>query len=82
MKNITILGCGSWGGTLGKLLSEKNNRITMWHRNSDIIENLIKTRKHYIVKDLTFSNKILFKSDISKSIWNADIIVLALPTQV
>ena len=40
MERITFLGCGSWGGALGKLLSEKGANVTMWHRNSDIVEDV------------------------------------------
>ena len=81
LNKITFLGCGSWGGTLGQLLSEKQNNVTMWHRNSDVVSSLLNNRTHYLIRELTFSNNIKFTNDASKAIETADIIVLALPSQ-
>ncbi len=81
MERITFLGCGSWGGALGNLLSKKEFDVTMWHRNPQIIEQLEDTRQHYLVQDLLFTENIQFTNDIAKSIVNASIIILALPSQ-
>ena len=81
MERITFLGCGSWGGALGNLLSKKEFDVTMWHRNPQIIEQLEDTRQHYLVQDLLFTENIQFTNDIAKAIVNASIIVLALPSQ-
>tara|TARA_Y100000748_G_scaffold15288_2_gene11985 strand:+ start:490 stop:1488 length:999 start_codon:yes stop_codon:yes gene_type:complete len=81
LERITFLGCGSWGGALGNLLSKKEFDVTMWHRNPQIIEQLEDTRQHYLVQDLLFTENIQFTNDIAKSIVNASIIILALPSQ-
>jgi len=81
LERITFLGCGSWGGALGNLLSKKEFDVTMWHRNPQIIEQLEDTRQHYLVQDLLFTENIQFTNDIAKAIVNASIIVLALPSQ-
>ena len=81
MENITFLGCGSWGGALGKLLSEKGTNVTMWHRNVDVVRSLTERRQHYLIEELVFPEDIVFTNDISSSIASSDIIVLALPSQ-
>lgn len=81
MERITFLGCGSWGGALGNLLSKKEFDVTMWHRNPQVIDQLENTRQHYLVHDLLFTENIQFTNDIAKSIVNASIIILALPSQ-
>jgi len=81
LKTITFLGCGSWGGALGKLLSEKGLVITMWHRNSDVVNYLSDTRTHYLIPELIFPPNVDFTNDISSAIQNSEIIVLALPSQ-
>ena len=81
MERITFLGCGSWGGALGNLLSKKEFDVTMWHRNPQVIDQLENTRQHYLVHDLLFTKNIQFTNDIGNAIVNSSIIVLALPSQ-
>ena len=81
MKTVTFLGCGSWGGALGKLLSEKELVVTMWHRNFDVVNHLLDTKTHYLIPELIFPSNVDFTNDISSAIQSSEIIVLALPSQ-
>ena len=81
MKTVTFLGCGSWGGALGKLLSEKGLFVTMWHRNLDVVNHLKDTKTHYLIPELIFPSDVVFTNDISSAIQSSEIIVLALPSQ-
>ena len=45
-KNIGVLGAGSWGTALVKMLSENCDKI-FWHSRNDIqIKEIIKTKKN------------------------------------
>ena len=81
MKTVTFLGCGSWGGALGNLLSEKGLVVTMWHRNIDVVNHLKNTKTHYLIPELIFPSAVEFTNDISSAIESSEIIVLALPSQ-
>lgn len=81
MDNISFIGCGSWGGALSKILSDKNIKSTMWHRNLSIIERMEESRTHYLVPELVFSEKVSFTNNLGNLIKNASIIVLAIPSQ-
>ena len=81
MKSVTFLGCGSWGGALGKLLSEKGIDVTMWHRKAEVVSSLINTQNHYLIPELFFPSNVNFTNDISSAIKSSEIIVLALPSQ-
>ena len=81
MKTVTFLGCGSWGGALGKLLSEKGLGVTMWHRNLDVVNHLKDAKTHYLIPELIFPSDVEFTNDISSAIQSSEIIVLALPSQ-
>ena len=81
MKTVTFLGCGSWGGALGKLLSEKGLGVTMWHRNLDVVNHLKDAKTHYLIPELIFPSGVEFTNDISSAIQSSKIIVLALPSQ-
>ena len=81
MDSISFLGCGSWGGALGDVLSRKGIPVTFWHRNPNTVDQIQKTRKHYLVEDLEFSKNVKFTNDISFAINSSRIIVIAIPSQ-
>ena len=81
MDSISFLGCGSWGGALGDVLSRKGVPVLFWHRNSKTIDQIQKTRKHYLVEDLYFSKNVNFTNDIEYAINYSPIIVIAIPSQ-
>ena len=81
MDSISFLGCGSWGGALGDVLSRKGFPVIFWHRNSNTIDRIQKTGKHYLIEDLGFSNNVKFTNDIRSAIDSSPIIVLAIPSQ-
>jgi len=81
MKNISFIGCGSWGGALSKVLSDKKINSTMWHRNSSIIKKMEESRVHYLVPELIFSENVSFTNNLERLIKKASIIVLAIPSQ-
>ena len=74
MERVTFLGCGSWGGALGKLLSNKGVDVTMWHRNNDVVENLSVDRHHYLIPELVFPDNVNFTNNITSAIKYSDII--------
>ena len=81
MGNILFIGCGSWGGALGYILSKKGIPITIWHRNKEIVKSLTETRTHYLIPSLIFPENVVFSSNIYEVIHGNDIIILALPSQ-
>jgi len=81
LDSISFLGCGSWGGALGDVLSRKGIPVIFWHRNPNTVDQIRKTRKHYLVEDLEFSKNVKFTNDISFAINSSRIIVLAIPSQ-
>lgn len=37
MTNVTILGSGAWGTTIGKVLAEAGNNVTIWGIEADVV---------------------------------------------
>ena len=81
MDSVSFLGCGSWGAALGNVLSRKDIPVVFWHRNSTTVDQLQRTRKHYLVEDLFFLKNVYFTNDIDYAIGASPIIVLAIPSQ-
>jgi len=65
--NVTILGDGAWGTTLGILLARKNIPVTMWSVFPDALIYLDKTRenKKYL-PGVAIPQSVLFQTDLSK----------------
>ena len=80
-KIVTFLGCGSWGAALGAILSEKGNFVRYWHRNESAINEMQVSRKHYLLNDINFNKNISFFHEIDSAVNQANVIVLAVPSQ-
>ena len=81
-KNIGVLGAGSWGTALVKMLSENCDKIFWYSRNDIQIEEIIKTKKNpKYLKDLEIdTDKISISSDLNFIIDNSDILIIAIPS--
>ena len=82
-KNITLLGGGSWGTALSKLLSENGHKVTVWLRDENQCRELTYTRvnKKYLPK-VKIPENILFTSNINEAVKDAEILLLVTPTQM
>ena len=81
-KNIGVLGAGSWGTALVKMLSENCNKIFWFSRNNIQIKKIIKTKKNpKYLKDLEIdTDKISISSDLNLIIDKSDILIIAIPS--
>jgi len=77
---ITILGCGAWGGTIAQYLDEMGHSVTAWSKFPEEINHLNSTRKHPFISDLVFPDSIRFSIDLHKSLADAGIVVIAVPS--
>ncbi|HKM02239.1 MAG TPA: NAD(P)H-dependent glycerol-3-phosphate dehydrogenase [Sedimentibacter sp.] len=82
-KNITLLGGGSWGTALAKLLSENGHKVTVWLRDENQCQTLRTERvnKKYLPK-VQIPENIVFTSDINEAVRDAQILLLVIPTQM
>lgn len=79
--NIAIIGSGSFGCALAKILSNNNN-VKIWsylQEEADMINN---EHKCIFVKDLLLDESIIASTNYEKVIENTQIIVLATPSRV
>jgi len=82
MDKIAILGSGSWGTALGKLLAEKGNNVFIWGRNIDVIGdiNINKVNSKYL-KDIILPENLKATSNIEEALEGASIVILAVTSQ-
>jgi glycerol-3-phosphate dehydrogenase (NAD(P)+) len=81
-KHITILGGGSWGTALAKLLSENGNDVTVWLRNEEQCLELSQRRvNEKYLKNVKIPENIVFVSDINKAVEDAELMLIVTPAQ-
>ena len=77
MKNIGIIGAGSWGTALAVNLAKNNHEITIWSIMEDEIKMLNKHREHIDkLPGIKLNDNIQFTTDMVKAIKGMDIIIL------
>ena len=77
-----VLGGGSWGTALVKILLEKNESINWYVRNEENLDHIKKfKRNHNYLRSLVLdTEKIKLSDSIEKVVKNSDIIILAIPS--
>ena len=80
--NIAVLGAGSWGTAIIKMLCENVNEVLWYVRNSDHANEIIKLKRNpKYLKNLEIDvNKLVISSDIEMIIQQSNIIILAIPS--
>ncbi len=79
--NISVLGGGSWATALVKILSEQQNNIQWWLRNTDAVKHIQKYNHNPDYLSSVYINpyNVRVYENINDSIKNANYIVLAIP---
>src|ERR1700712_1707469 len=77
-----ILGSGSWGTALVKILTDNNQTVNWWIRNKIIIDHLRKKNHNpqYLSSVYFDINRLNLTNDLEKLILDSDCIVIAIPS--
>ena len=80
MERIGILGAGTWGVALARMLCIKGHDVTVWSALPEEIESLSKTRQHPNLPSSNIPDDIVFTSDIEEAVKGMRIVVFAVPS--
>lgn len=78
--NITILGAGTWGIALSRLLYRNGYDILVWSSIKSEVEYLSETHIHKNLPYIMLAPDIKFTNDIEEALSNTNLVVMAVPS--
>lgn len=83
MSRVTFLGGGSFGTALAVLLAEKNNMVSIYDRDINVVDeiNNKRTNEKYL-KDLNIPQGVTAFNNIEDALKDAEYVVLSVPSHV
>ena len=78
VKQIGVIGAGSWGTSLADLLAKKGHQVTLWAYEADLVIRMQKNRVNDLyLPDIRLSDNLSFTNDICQAAGKA--VVLFVP---
>jgi glycerol-3-phosphate dehydrogenase (NAD(P)+) len=81
MNKCAVIGAGSWGTALGKVLAEKGNDVFLWARRKDQALEIERTRQNaQYLPGFDLPDRLHATSDFAEALVGADMVVLVVPS--
>ena len=78
--SIGVLGAGTWGMALARMLSNSGKKVQVWSALPDEIEEYSTTRRHRNLPDMIIPDEIDFTGDLRTVCTDKDILLFAVPS--
>lgn len=81
--NVTVLGTGGWGLTLGQVLNDNGHKVSFW-TFSQVEVDLLSTEHQYKDKlpGVIFPDSFTYTTDMNKALEGAELVLIVVPSQV
>ena len=80
MKKIGVLGAGTWGMALARMLCISGHAVTVWSAIEKEIDEFSTTRRHPNLPGMEIPPQLRFTKDIQAVCTNKDILLFAVPS--
>lgn len=81
MADYSVIGAGSWGTALARVLAKNGHQVTVWSIMEDEIAMLREKREHELkLPGVKLPESIYFTTDLKEAIENKEMLVLAVPS--
>lgn len=80
MKKIGVLGAGTWGMALARMLCVNGHEVTVWSALPQEIDLLSESRRHPNLPGMVIPNEIVFTKDMETVCRDKDILLFAVPS--
>ncbi len=80
MAKIGVLGAGTWGMALARMLSNSGHEVTVWSALPQEVDELSTTRRQKNLPGMVIPDAIKFTKNVEEACENKDIILFAVPS--
>ena len=80
MKKIGVLGAGTWGMALARMLCVSGHNVSVWSALKNEVEEFATTRRHPNLPGMEIPAEIAFTGDIAEICKDKDILLFAVPS--
>ena len=80
MKKIGVLGAGTWGMALARMLCVSGHTVSVWSALANEVEEFSATRRHPNLPGMEIPEEISFTGDIAEICKDKDILLFAVPS--
>ena len=82
MSKVAVLGAGSWGTAFSMVLADGGNEVTMWGRREEVCAAINEQRENAeYLPGIELPPSVSATHDHEKALHDADVVVLAVPSQ-
>lgn len=82
MKNVAVLGSGSWGTALAVMLQNNGHSVVLWARREELAQEMTEKRMNQrYLPDVILPEGMRFTSDHAEAVREAEIIISAVPSK-
>ncbi len=81
MKSVAVIGAGSWGTALARLLSEKGVQVSLWARNKELVQKMAENGENpRYLPGFPLSKSLDITSDLGGAIFRKDVLLFVVPS--
>ncbi|MEY4713902.1 MAG: hypothetical protein RIQ37_232, partial [Actinomycetota bacterium] len=82
MTKVVVMGAGSWGTTIAKVIADGGTEVVLWARRKDVAEEIVETRRNSdYLPGINLPKRIKPTADLGAALRGATQIYLAVPSQ-
>lgn len=80
MTKVAVIGAGTWGIALARVLSVKGHTVSVWSAIESEIDNLNRTRVHHMLSEMDIPDEMVFTKDMGEAMENCKVVLMAVPS--
>ena len=81
MAYVSVLGAGSWGTAIAKLLCTNGHKVTLWSYREEEVRSLIEKRENLSkLPGVKLPEEIIFTADLEAAVRDKEMCVMAVPS--
>ncbi|MDI7267889.1 MAG: NAD(P)H-dependent glycerol-3-phosphate dehydrogenase [Myxococcota bacterium] len=82
-RGVAVIGAGSWGTALAKVLADRGNPVALWAFEPEVAEGVNRDRENpYYLEGVRLPDGIRATSEIRDALRGSDVVILVVPSHV